>query len=281
MKTGKNLLFLLVFVSFSASVMAGGWLQGKSKGYFKLSQSALVSDQFYNGNGDQVAITTLGVYHTSLYGEYGLSNKFDVIANVPISRLTLNDIRRASGSFTEGDEFTSLGDIDVGIKYGIRQGKSFVLSASLTLGIPSGDTEGGRTKLLQTGDGEFNQLVKLEAGYGFSSPLYISASLGFNNRTNNFSEEFRYEAELGYTFQKRLLVALKLSGIESFENGDAGGASTGVFSNNIEFLSFGPEVNYTLKDDTWGISGSYRTANSGQFILASPSYEFGVFLNLK
>lgn len=282
MKTVKFASVLVLFFSFSLSVTAGGWLQGKKKGYFKLSQSFLRGDLFYDGQGNQTKITTTGVYITSLYGEYGISSKFDLVGYLPIvTRLTLNDVRFSDGRFIEGDEFTSVGDANVGLKYGIRQGKPFVTSVSLLLGLPIGSTSGGNTELLQTGDGEFNQMIKLEGGYSFSDALYANVGVAFNNRTRGFSEEFRYEAELGYTIKKKLLVALKLSAVESFMNGKEGGSTgNGVFSNNLEYLSFGPDLAYTFREK-WGITAAYRTASSGQFIIAAPSFEIGLFLKVK
>lgn len=261
---------------------AGGWLQGEGNGYFKLSQSAIHGDEFYNGVGDVVDITTTGVYITALYGEYGISNKFDLIGYIPLAtRLTLNEVKFSSGATQEGDEFTSIGDIDFGLKYGLIQDKKMVLSASLILGIPSGNTSGGNTELLQTGDGEFNQMLRLEAGYGFSFPLYTNLGVAFNNRTKGFSEEFRYDFEIGYQYKKKLLLAFKLASVNSLNNGDPeGSAGNGIFSNNLEYVTFGPEVAYIAKDK-WGISAAYRTASSGQFIIAAPAYEVGVFMKIK
>ena len=279
-KLHYTLLVTFVLSSFAA-VQAGGWLQGKDKAYFKLNQSAIRGDQFYNGLGEQVKITTTGVYSTSIYGEYGISNKFDAIGYLPfITRLTLNDIRFSSGRLQEGDELTAIGDAQLGLKYGIRQGKPLVISASLILGLPLGNSSGGNTGLLQSGDGEFNQMVMFDVGYGFKIPLYANIGIGFNNRTEGFSEEFRLNAELGYTYKKKLNVAFKLAMVESFMNGDPeGSAGNGIFSNNIEYVSFGPELSYQFSKK-FGVTTSYATASSGQFILAEPSYGFGVFMKI-
>ena len=271
------LLFFLPFVS-----KAGGWLQGENKGYFKLGQSAIWADNFYTGSKEKVDIITTGVYITSLYGEYGISKKFDAIAYFPVFfRTTLNDVRFSSGNFQEGDEFSSIGDAQVGIKFGIRQNKSLVVSASLILGLPLGQTDGGNTELLQSGDGEFNQMLRLEAGYGFNFPLYANVGVAFNNRTKGFSEEFRYDVEVGYTLKEKLLLSFKAQGIHSFMNGDPkGSGGTGIFSNNIEFFTLGPEIAYFFKKN-WGLTASFRGATFGRFILADPSYEAGVFLRIR
>lgn len=276
-----QLLFSLLLISTS-SAFAGGWLQGKGNGYFKLSQTALRGDRFYNGDGKSVRITTAGVYNTSFYGEYGLSDKLDVFAYAPlVSRLTLNDVRSSTGRFQKGDELTAIGDADIGVKYGIRQGKSLVISASLLLGLPIGNDAGGETGLLQSGDGEFNQLLMVDVGYGFDFPLYANVGVGFNNRTNDFSEEFRATAELGYKWRKKLTLSAKFATVQSLNNGNPkGSAGTGIFSNNLEYVSFGPELSYLFSEKV-GFSMGYATASSGQFIIAAPSYSFGIFMELR
>ena len=45
---------------------------------------------------------------------------------------------------------------------------------------------------LLAGDGEFNQLLKIEAGVG-GNKWYTTGYVGINNRTLGFSEEFRHE----------------------------------------------------------------------------------------
>lgn len=273
-------LSLVVFL-LAQEAKAGGWLQGEDKGYFKLGQSLIWADNFYNGAGDRENITTTGVFITSLYGEYGISKKVDLIGYVPFFfRSTLNDVRFSSGAFQEGDQFNAIGDAQIGFKYGIRQNKNLVVSASLILGLPLGKTDGGDTKLLQSGDGEFNQMIRLEAGYSFKFPMYANIGIAFNNRTEDFSEEFRYDIEVGYTFKEKLLLSLKASSVNSFMNGNPSGSQTGIFSNNIEFFTFGPELAYFF-NKKWGATAAVRGAASGQFILADPSYEAGIFMRLQ
>ena len=77
---------------------------------------------------------------------------------------------------------------------------------------------------MQIGDGEFNQLLTIDAGTSWqnnNTPLYANFSLGFNNRTNGFSDEVRYTAELGAKiFNQKLWVIGRVNAIESLKNGD-------------------------------------------------------------
>lgn len=269
---------LLLSLLFSQFLFAGGWLQGKGKGYLKLNQSAIYGNQFFNGDGEVIDIITVGVYQTSAYLEYGISNKFDVVGYFPFfTRMTLNKARFSSGVIIDGDQFNGVGDANLGLKYGIIQNKKTVVSASLLFGIPSGSTEGGESGVLQSGDGEFNQLLTIEVGHSFTNKIYGNIGAGYNNRTRDFSEEWRVSAEVGYLPNNKWLFALKMASVNSFMNGEALASSgNGIFSNNTEYLSIGPEVAYRFCKNI-GFSVAAFGAFSGQFILAEPSYNAGFF----
>lgn len=271
----KSIAILLLIIS--TGVHAGGWLQGKDKGFFKLNQSVIRGGHFYDGDGEIIDIVTIGVYQTSFYGEYGFSKNIDGIAYLPFfSRVTLNDAQFSDGRFQRGDALNSIGDAQLGLKYGIRQNKPLVISATFLLGLPLGNDAGGETGVLQTGDGELNQLFMLDFGYGFGKSGYCNVGIGFNNRTKGFSEEYRATAEIGSAMEHWVL-AMKFSMVQSFMNGEPdGSAGQGVFSNNLEFISFGPEVSYLISKK-FGFTASIQGAAQGRFILAEPSYNFGIF----
>ncbi len=266
----------------------GGWPQPKKRGYFKLSQSFIISDQFYDLEGEIIDITTISLYTSSLYGEYGFTDRLTGILYIPFYvRSTLNEVeRRQSGIVEAGDAVNSFGDTDIGIKYGLITEGKIVLSATLTFGIPFGKTaegltDAGEPRILQTGDGEFNQMLMFEASRSFyPAPFYASVGAGYNNRTSGFSDEFRYSAELGYGGFKNFNLALKIYGVTSLQNGDdGGGAGNGVFGNNVEYLSFGPEISYNLSDKL-GVVSSAAFASFGTNILASPNFGLGIFYKL-
>ncbi|MEM9856317.1 MAG: hypothetical protein AAF843_03115 [Bacteroidota bacterium] len=277
----------IVIFLIANTVSVVGWCQNpwnKSKGesFIKLDQTIIISDAFYTPEKTIKDITTTGVYITSLYAEYGFTNKITGILYLPFFfRSTLNEQEFTQSGTTEpGDALNSIGDATVGFQYQILKRDNFSLSSSLMLGIPIGDDMGGDTQLLQSGDGEFNQLVKIHGGYSFyPKPVYLAVGFGFNNRTRGFSDEFHVSFEAGYTFNEKLNVALKFYNLSSLRNGDISASQTGLFSNNLEFFSFGPEVSYQVTE-RFGLSGSVFGAFSGRNILASPSFSLGAFLKL-
>ena len=277
------LLFLLtlgcLWLSPTTARAGGGWTPPPGSGFFKLGQNAIIADRFYQPDGTVVNIRTISLYTTSVYGEYGFTDRLAGVVYAPLFvRSTLNAIEYTSGRATvPGDYLNSIGDVDVGLKYGLVKNGPVVVAVGLTLGLPLGKTAGGETGILQTGDGEFNQLLTVQASRSLGN-FYASALLGVNNRTNNFSEEFRYGLEVGYTFGGKLLAQLRLYGVESFKNGTGeGGAGNSIFANDTEFLSVTPEIAYALTDRL-GVTASVGLALRGEKILANPNYGVGVYL---
>ncbi|MBL7856965.1 MAG: hypothetical protein JNM57_04690 [Cyclobacteriaceae bacterium] len=269
--------FLVLHTNIAYS--GGGWPQSKKIGYYKIGQNWIVSSSFYGPQGDIVDIRTTGLYTTSFYGEYGVTNRLTAILYFPFFvRNTLHEERfNQSGIVIPGESFNSIGDTDVSFKYGLIVNKPVVLSASVLLGLPLGKTSGGASEILQTGDGEFNQMVRVDAsGSFYPLPLYASGYFAFNNRTANFSDEFRFGIEVGYTFFKRLTTIVKINVVESLFNGSEPVADNGIFSNNTEYVSPMIEVGYAV-NDKWGISSSGGFALSGKNILASPNWGVGIY----
>ncbi len=277
-------LILLSLLAAANLHAGGGWTLKKGTGFYKLSQWWVIADQHYTNTGGIDPNGTRGTFNTSLYAEYGISDRFNGIVYFPFfSRSVLYEqVSATTGEvIAEGDAVNSIGDTDVSFKYGLIQNKPIVLSATLTLGLPLGKAEGGRDGSLQTGDGEFNQMIALDVSRSFvlgSTYPYLSAYVGFNNRTNGYSDEFIYGVETGITI-KKFTGIVRLFGVQSFNNGDPtfNSQGTSLFSNNREYLSFSPELSYSFSSK-WGISSSYGGAAQGRLIFARPSYSFGIYL---
>ncbi|MEO1655534.1 MAG: hypothetical protein AAFU64_18475, partial [Bacteroidota bacterium] len=284
-----RLLLGALLLSTTTSVLAGGgWPQPKGKSYWKLSQWWLVSDQHFTDQGLIDPNVTTGIFNTSLYAEYGFTDRLTGTLYFPfLSRTYMNNLVSSTTDeiLVPGEALNSVGDTDIGIKYGLTPGKRVSLATSLVLGLPIGNPAGGTQMNLQTGDGEFNQLLQFDAGVPFSLgklPAYANGYVGFNNRTNGFSDEFRFGAEVGAAFlEERLWIIGRAFGVESFQNGQTAADFTGtsIFANNTEFFSLSVEANCYVTERV-GVSANYTGAVSGSIIFAAPSYSVGVFLDL-
>jgi hypothetical protein len=273
----------MVLVAVINATAGGGWPQPKGKGYFKLSQSYILSSRIFAGNGNVIDLTpSYGYFATSFYGEYGFTDRLTGIIYLPFfARATKNELQyNQPGVPSEpGAALNSFGDTDIAIKYGLIVNKPIVVSATILLGLPLGDNGATNASALQTGDGEFNQMLRVDASHSFyPKKFYVSAYGAFNNRTLGFSDEVRFGAEIGWTL-KKFIPILKVSTVHSLFNGDVGVVQNGVFSNNIEFISPSLELNYQLTEKV-GIYGSMATALAARNILASPNFGLGVYLKL-
>lgn len=283
---------LLLFASLiiQGALFAGGpWPKGKGKSYIKLSEWWTVFDQHFNDIGLLDPNVTTGIYNTSLYVEYGITdNLTGVLSGALFSRNFMNNVlsRTTGETIFPGESLNSIGDIDLGLKYTLNGDSKFPVALTVMLGLPTGTAGGGTQGNLQTGDGEFNQIVQLDFGTGFnlgSLNSYFSAYTGINNRTQGFSEEFRYGLELGIgTANSKFWLSGKLSAVESFKNGEiaSSSTSTSIFANNTEFLTVGLEANYYVTN-TVGLSAGFANPIGGEIFAAAPSYSVGIFLDFK
>lgn len=284
-------LFLFIGCTITISAFAGGpWTQKKGQGYFKLSEWWIVFDEHFTDVGLKDPNITTGIFNTAFYGEYGFTDRFTTTMYAPIlSRNYMNNLVSATTGdvLVKGEAVNFIGDIDVAGKYSLtKPGARTPIAVSLLLGLPTGKSVAGELNNLQTGDGEFNQMVKFDIGRGFNWSKkiggYVSAYVGINHRTQGFSEEFRFGIETGAgLFNQKLWITAKVFGIESFKNGATAEdiTSTSIFANNTEYISYSFEVSYYLKKRV-GVSAGYASLFRGEIIAASPSYSVGVFLDL-
>lgn len=287
----NTFVYVILFLLISNITFAGGpWPQKKGDGYFKVSQWWTVFDQHYTDQGKLDPNVTTGVYNTSLYAEYGITSRLTGVVYFPFfSRNYMNNrVSATTGeTLTKGEAINSIGDTDLALKYGLtKPGSKIPIAATLTFGLPLGKTSGGTEKNLQTGDGEFNQMLSVDAGTSFKlgkAKGYATAYLGLNNRTNDFSDEFRYGLEFGAgLMNSKLWLIARLNAVESFKNGETAesNTSTSIFANNTEYTSFGLEIAYYVTNRV-GISAGFAGAFRGEIVAASPSYSVGIFYDLK
>ena len=241
---------------------------------------------------------------TSLYAEVGILKRLDFVTYVPFFIHRNSTLEGTEGTQTETNRrrfsTSGIGDISLGLKYGIIQNKPFVLSVGLQFGIPTGKSIDGTLPTidkvenlsdagqltLQTGDGEFNQSVHLDMGYSFSPfPSYLSSGIFFNNRTKSYSAEAGWYIRGGIGFLKVLNFNAHLSGVhslntgENFVDGLGKGNSIGAYSDNTTFVSYGGSLGWTFLPKL-GLEVGYDGALYGKNILAGPSYYAAISFSL-
>ena len=276
---------LLILCTSGLFAQDGGWTSGFGSGFFTLEQRTLFSKKFYNKTGERVSIPRTGLLTTSLYGEFGVLSRLDVIAYLPIFVYNYQaKLNTASVSFKKGEK-SSIGDTRVGLKYGIIQGSPLVLSVGLQLGIPTGSSDRDVEDELarfQTGDGEFNQRIHADLGVSFPLlPVFLAAGASLNNRTRNFSNEMGW-----YISAKASLIRISLkahvSGLYALENEKQNENPKRLYTtflNNTSSLTYGAALSLGFLPKLGCFLGADIIAD-GENTLAGPSVYAGLYLDL-
>jgi len=186
-----------------------GWVLDKHELYANISTQYFASDNFYNALGVSIQTTPFKQIGTYFYGEFGISEVFTVIADFPFFKIQ---------GFETTNFVGGIGDLTIGLKYGITKGKTPV-AITLAPEIPIGNSNlYAINKLnsfesinLPTGDGEFNLHNKLAVSHSFyPKQFYISAFGDYNLRTNYGDLQFRDQIitgiEAGYSYKGAWLI---------------------------------------------------------------------------
>ncbi len=273
-------LLLLFCLAFLSSEAGGGWVYMQGKGYFKLTQWWAISPLSYDAFGDITTHMPVGYLNSSIYGEIGLSDRVTGIFFVPFySRMTLYQVN--SDPLVPRESLSSFGDVDISFKYGLITNQTFVSSISVLAGIPFGRTGGGRDQNLATGDGELNLMLRLDGGFSWSiGSLQGWGSFygGYNRRSLDFNDEWRYGAGVGAKFwEERLMLIGRVDRIDVV--GEFDPIMGSIFSNNIEHLSFSGEIGYNFTPKL-GLAATLSKPVQGKSFYVSPSYALGLYYNL-
>jgi len=270
-------ILLLVIMSFSVVAQ----IPKEKKGWFRISEQFITSDKYLEASLSKsvVPIRTNSYYTTTLSFAYGFTGHIIGLATIPfLQHVVVNNQQyNQSGKIIKGGSKTGIGDSDIGIQYVFFPNKRFQVAPFLILGLPLGST-GNPVEVanLQTGDGEFNQLLGLQLQYSISNSFYVTGNGGFNNRTKNYSNDIHYGMEIGYMVPKTV-VKLFYNGIESLFNTDGVVSLNGMYSNQLEIKSIGIDCAYYFYKNI-GLTIGTNFVFDGRNTLYAPTYSLGIQL---
>lgn len=267
-------LILLISLLPLHNIIAGAWTQKKGSGYYKADFRYLGGNKIYNSVGDKVSIPDFTDITVGIFGSYGITNDFTILLNAAVYKSIKLDTALTSPG--QENEISGFGDILIGGKYKLAKfGKSFI-SGKLLINIPTGEssTDGG----LWTSSSDYHQSLGVEYGYSFwPVPLYLNAGITYTNRTQGFSDGFRYGIESGYNFSRNLSLIVRFHGQVSMKNGDENvKGGFGIYSNNQQYIAYNAELVYKFTDNI-GIKGYYESGSAGKNIISAPVLNIGLF----
>lgn len=280
----KIFVILLVLLEGIPLFAQSPWVPGKGKGYLQASFTDISGyTNLYLDGSDRFNLAREIADRTfQIYGEYGLHDRVGLEVTLPVkllstgSELFSSSFIPAPEQVIEEGDFTALGNIMVGGKYNFFNDK-FVLSGSLKAELPTStfDEQTG----LRSGLDAFSLIPGVSIGKGWNK-VYGYVSTGFGLRTNDYSHDFRLNAEVGINPVKPLWAAVVIDVLESFRNGDAveepGQLQTGLYLNNQEFVVWGFKAQVFVNDHL-GISGGLYGALSGNLVARQRSLNLGIF----
>ena len=273
----KNFICLFI-VLFSYSAFAGGpWLNKKKTGFFQLQSTfpgGSYNTLFIENGKESVLKNTVLDYTFQAYLEYGITNKFNVIATLPyklVSTQQLND----SLALDDGS-LSGLSNFKLGFKYQLID-KKIKLAVSLQSSLNT--TSANLNKGLATGYQANTFGVYAHIGTGFSAKLYSFLDFGANKMSNNYSDFIDFHYEIGYQVKPSFWLAFTLDLRESLKTGTANDLrlnQTGLYTNNQEYFAYGLKASYELKNKI-GFTAATFGAFSGNYVAKVATFSLGIY----
>ena len=195
-KTG--ILFSLFLVLLNSQLFAGAWTQKKNGYFLRIYSSYFFATDEFNYRGDELKLFEEHLGYENgyfrdisivIYSEYGLTDNFTLIAELPFKSLTM---KRTVTSFYASDEVaTTSGFADLTLS-----GKLSLIDAPLAISvqggvmIPLGYSKEPENNGPRLGSGDINYEGHILLGSSFYPiPMYFSGSAGYRYRTGSLHDE--------------------------------------------------------------------------------------------
>jgi len=269
-------LTILVFFIASYSFSQNAWTKKKSEVYSQISFTTISDYGNIFGNPDYNTERFITDNTLQLYGEYGLTDKSTLVLSIPIK---FNETGRLTGmgsQFTTADSKAVLGNIEIGFRRQFYK-KKWVVSGQLNL---EGNTNSySNASGIRTGYDAWTLTPTISIGRSFNW-IYFQGFTGVNLRSNNYSSNFRFGAEVGIKPIKPIWIIGFVDVVKSFENGNVklpiNNLLTGLYVNDQEYSAYGLKAigEVTKK---FGATIGFGGAFSGNNVAKKAAVTFGVY----
>jgi hypothetical protein len=269
-----------------APAFAGAWVQNKSGYFFKLSGHYLYSTREFNSDGDlqniresETTITETSYQDVGLTGylEYGITNRFTMVANLPFKILTSKRTELPSpGSPIRKVEVVTggLADLTLSGRF-LLFGGGTPISVQAGAKIPMGYDASPPDEGAPLGSGKVDLEGQLLAGASlYPIPAYFTGQVGYRYRNGTgIADEYLFQVELGLT-PGRLLLKVTVDGLYSAETPDDRGSATTTVTNQ-DVVNLIPTIAYGFTP-WFSVGAEVFHTLSGKNIVAGTTYVVGV-----
>ena len=257
------ILIILLFYVINVNCQSG-WARQDGSYFFKMDGAYFSSTDYRTPSGIALKTSKFKQQSLNLYGEYGLTDNWGIVASLPLMRIN---------SFETTEKVFGLGDTRIDIKYNPFNFREYVFPFSLSAGvdIPTGrknayakSRENPLDQInLPTGDGEINFLLTAALSLPMGNKIYASGFFQYNKRTKfdnkAFKDLYQIGFELGINPLNKLWINAKLR--SQYATGNSNYPELGfVRGDATTFTVMSGELFYKLTDN-WGISGTYFSGN--------------------
>ena len=222
---GVTILFFLL-ISSCGRVQAGAWTQPDGGYFLKIAPSYLSTSREFNHEGKRQAIqeeqfasedASFRDFSLFAYAEYGLRERFTLIARFPFKILRLERqlligggrLRQLERLYTAG-----FGDLTLSLRSALLDG-SLAVSVQTGLKIPLGYDRTPDDDGPPLGSGKADAEAHLLLGRSlYPLPAYLSAGIGYRRRGGRLHDEILYAVEVGYTVAS-LLLKIAVDGVQN------------------------------------------------------------------
>jgi hypothetical protein len=264
----KNIFLFITMVLFTTSIVAQSpWTRAKGEGFMHLSVNAITYNKVYFNKIATKINYDVSDYTVSLYGEYGITNDFTLIGEIPFKIISAEfpNINKVNNS--------DFSNVSLAGKYSLfNQGISVAAQAKVDFSTAYVDN----VKRYYTGEPTYKLTPSLIVGWS-NAKMFIGTELGYAMRPA-FYNDLIFNAQIGYKlFNDKLTIMIPYQ-YRAVKDGTAAlkwanDTKTYLYSSATQYSAFGLKLfyKYNLKS---AISFAFM-GGSGDFIAAAPSINLG------
>lgn len=282
-----KLLFIGIILLSATELQAGGpWLHKQKSGFltFQAIPSAYRYTRLVNGSISDRQNINREVWNSDFvfYGEYGITDKLDIIANIPfksISTGAATDSLYYPELLPEGS-LRGLGNIKLAFKYAILdKNLKFALSLQSSFNTAVVDLSKG----LATGFQANSLGLVAHLGGSINDKSFAFFEGGFHKYDNGFSDYIEAKIEYGKKLSPSFTLMADLDIRQSLNNGtyfNENLLQTGLYPNNQGGIVVSLKAAYETENGLGFSFGMPLIPIKLQHVGLTGSFAFGIYKNL-
>lgn len=256
-------VFTLASLLIAGQAHAGAWTLKERTAYNKIAANFFTSKETF-GTGAE-GFEEFTDYTVNYYGEFGITDRLTVIAQVPL---------RLSENTTDGQSVDNfgVGDVDIGVRYNLLNEK-WVLSSQFLYKAPFLYDEDDDLPL---GNGQSDFEFRLQLGRSLYPYGYVGFEAGYRFRSEEPSDEFRYLAEYGFDLNDKVYLRTKLDVIKAIDSTNVELDTTGNpnFPAAFDLGKIEASIGYKF-NSRQSIEFTFTESIFGENILDGQTYQLG------